>query len=48
MNELNDTVESLQAEIETMKTEIQRFQEDDVKHEEQRIAMIEEMEVNTL
>ena len=46
VNELNDTVENLQDEIGAMKTEIQRFQDDDVKFEEQRIAMIKEMEVN--
>ena len=47
VNELNDTVENLQDEIGAMKTEIQRFQDDDVKFEEQRIAMIKEMEVNS-
>ena len=45
VNELNDTVENLQDEISQMRTEIQRFQDDDVKHEEQRVAMIKEMEV---
>ena len=40
-------MENLQDEIGAMKTEIQRFQDDDVKFEEQRIAMIKEMEVNS-
>lgn len=45
VNELNDTVENLADEIKFMTTEIQRFQDDDVKHEEQRVAMMKEMEV---
>ena len=45
MNELNDTVENLKDEINFMTTEIQRFQDDDVKHEEQRISIMKEMEV---
>ena len=45
VSELNDTVESLQGEINFVTTEIERFQDDDVKHEEQRVAMIKEMEV---
>ena len=44
VNELNDTVENLQDEISFMTTEIQRFQDDDVKHEEQRISIMREME----
>ena len=45
MNELNDTVENLKDEINFMTTEIQRFQDDDVKHEEQRISIMKELEV---
>jgi len=46
VNELNDTVETLQEEITSMRTEVKRFQDDDVKSEESRQQMIKELEVS--
>ncbi|KAL4223927.1 hypothetical protein ACF0H5_017389 [Mactra antiquata] len=45
VNELNDTVESIQEEINGMQSEIDVFMEDDVKNESSRRKMIKEMEV---
>ena len=46
VNELNDTVENIMDEIAQMQQEIKRFQEDEVKSEENRKQMIREMEVS--
>lgn len=45
MNELNDTIENIQEEIYSMQSEIERFQKDDVKNDEDRRKVIKEMEV---
>lgn len=46
MNELNDTVDNIQEEIDSLRAEIQRFEEEDVKSEESRRNMIRDMEVS--
>lgn len=45
VNELNDTVESIQEEISNMDSEIKRFEEEDVKNEQSRRQMLKEMEL---